>query len=349
MKHKIAQTITAVAVLGITTVGALTPAIAVSHDTGLFGSTDPTYDGVYRQSLAILALQPLNKVPAESVTWLAGQQCLDGSFEEYRNSIRTACAQPDPAKFTGADSNATALGAMALRIVKNSTAADKAIAVLLTKQNKDGGWGYTLGGESDVNSTGLVLAALNSAPKTSALRNAGNSARGYLTASQIPCTGAGTFGLPYQPNGKADNLASAQALVGIAGTLPANKPTAYASVTKTSCKSALVNKVATYLSQTLVASKGALKSALDPKQTDWNSTASAVIGLASSKQGKPGLDAGLAQLQSNVVEYTGTGAKFKAAAGSGLIMIAGLTGKNPQAFGSQKSDLVANLLTSITK
>jgi len=54
-------------------------------------------------------------------------------------------------------------------------------------------------------------------------------------------------------------------------------------------------------------------------------------------------------LQSNVVEYTGTGAKYKPAAGSGLIMIAGLTGKNPQAFGSQKSDLVANLLNSITK
>jgi hypothetical protein len=349
MNRMFPGTITAVAALCLATVGAVTPAIAASPDAGLFGSMDPTYDGVFRQSLSILALQPLNKVPAESVTWLVSQQCLDGSFEGYRKSIRTACAQPDPAKFTGADSNATALGSMALRIAKNTAAADKAIAVLLTKQNKDGGWGYTLGGESDVNSTGLVLAALNSAPKTTALRTAGNSARGYLTAAQVPCTGTGTFGLPYQLGGKADNLASSQALVGIAGTLPANKPTAYASVAKTDCKAALVNKVATYLSQTLVANKGALRSTLDAKQTDWNSTATAVIGLASSKLGKAGVDAGLAQLQSNVAEFTGTGAKFKAAANSSLIMIAGLTGKNPQAFGSQKSDLVANLLNSITK
>jgi hypothetical protein len=111
----------------------------------------------------------------------------------------------------------------------------------------------------------------------------------------------------------------------------------------------LKNKVATYLSQTLVANKGALKSAYDPMQTDWNSTATSVIGLASSKLGKPGLDAGLTQLQSNVATFTGTGIKFKASANASLIMIAGLTGKNPQAFGSQKSDLVANLLNSITK
>jgi len=349
MYRPFARSITIAAALGLATVGAITPAMAASPDAGLFGSMDPTYDGVFRQSLSILALHPLNQVPTESVTWLVSQQCLDGSFEEYRKSIRTACAQPDPVKFTGADSNATALGAMALRIAQNTSAADKAVAVLLTKQNKDGGWGYTLGGESDVNSTGLVLAALNSAPKTTALRNAGNSARGYLTAAQVPCTGTGTFGLPYQPGGKPDNLASSQALVGIAGTLPANKPTAYASVAKTDCKSALINKVATYLSKTLVTNKGALRSALDPKQTDWNSTATAVIGLASSKFGKAGVGAGLTQLQSNVAEFTGSGAKFKPAAASSLIMIAGLTGKNPQAFGSQKTDLVADLLNSITK
>jgi len=296
-----------------------------------------------------LALQPLNKVPADAITWLASQQCLDGAFEGYRNSIRTACAQPDPAKFTGADSNSTALGAMALRAVKNNSAADKAIAVLLTKQNKDGGWGYTLGGASDVNSTGLVLAALNSSPTTTELSSAGNSARGYLTAAQVPCTAARTFGLPYQPGGKADNLASAQGLVGIAGTLPANKPTTYASVAKTTCKSSLINKVATYLSQNLITSKGRLPSALDAKQTDWNSTAMALIGLASSQRGKAGINAGLYQLERNVIEFTGTGAKFKAAAAANLIMIAGLNGKNPQAFGSQKSDLVTSLLNSITK
>ena len=120
MNRTITRTITAVAGISLASISAISPAMAVSPDAGLFGSMDPTYDGVFRQSVAVLALAPLNKVPAESVTWLKSQQCLDGSFEEYRKSIRTACATPDPVKFTGADSNATALAVMALRAVKEN-------------------------------------------------------------------------------------------------------------------------------------------------------------------------------------------------------------------------------------
>ena len=349
MNRTITRTITAVAGISLASISAISPAMAVSPDAGLFGSMDPTYDGVFRQSVAVLALAPLNKVPAESVTWLKSQQCLDGSFEEYRKSIRTACATPDPVKFTGADSNATALAVMALRAVKENPAADQAISALLAKQNKDGGWGYTLGGASDVNSTGLVLAALNGSPKTSANNAAGNSARSYLTSTQISCTGTGTFGLPYQPGGVTDALASGQGLLGLAGTVPFARPTSFGSVNNTTCKSPAINKVASYLSQQLIKTRGAIPSSMDPKQIDWNSTTNAVLALSSAKLAKPAIDAGVAALQKNVDMYTGSGGKFKAAADGGLILVAQATGLNPSAFGAKKIDLVAQLLNSVTK
>ena len=349
MNSVVTRTLIAVAGISVATVGVVSPAMAASPDAGLFGSMDPTYDGVYRQSVSILALAPLNKVPAQSVTWLKSQQCLDGSFEAYRKSIRTACGVPDPAKFTGPDSNSTALAAMALRAVKESAAADKAVAALVANQNKDGGWGYTMGSPSDVNSTGLTLAALNGAPKSTAVKAAGNSARGYLAAVQVPCTGTGAFGLPYQASGPVDLLASGQGLLGLAGTVPFAKPTSFGTVNNTTCKSPALNKVATYLSQQLVKTRGALPSSMDPKQTDWNSTTNAVLALSSAKLAKPAIDAGVSALQKNVDVYTGSAEKFKAAASGGLILVAQATGLNPSAFGTKKTDLVTQLLNSVTK
>ena len=200
-----------------------------------------------------------------------------------------------------------------------------------------------------MNSTGLTLAALNGAPKSAAVKAAGNRARGYLGAVQVPCTGTGTFGLPYQANGPVDLLASGQGLLGLAGTLPFAKPTSFASVNTTNCKSTAINKVATYLSKQLIATQGALPSSMDPKQVDWNSTTNAVLALSSAKLAKPAIDAGVAALQKNVDAYIGTGDKFKAAADGGLILVAQATGLNPSAFGSKKTDLVAQLLNSVTK
>ena len=349
MKSVVTRTLTAVAGISLATVGVISPAMAASPDAGLFGSMDPTYDGVFRQSVSILALAPLNKVPAQSVAWLKSQQCVDGAYEAYRKSIRTACAAPDAAKFSGPDSNSTALAAMALRTVKENAAADKAVAALIAHQNKDGGWGYTLGSPSDVNSTGLSLAALNGTSRTSAVKTAGNRARGYLAAVQVPCTGSGTFGLPYQVNGPADLLASGQALLGLAGTVPFTKPTSFGTVNTTNCKSSSVNKVATYLSQALIATRGALPSSMDPKQTDWNATTNAVLALSSAKLAKPAIDAGVVALQKNVDTYTGSADKFKAAADGGLILVAQATGLNPAAFGPNKTNLVTQLLNSVTK
>jgi len=346
---RLSRSFIGVAGISLAAASLMSPAMATSPNAGLFGASDPTYDGVYRQSLSIIALQPLNKVPVEAVSWLKSQQCADGTFVSYRASTATPCPAADPSKFSGPDSNSTAMAATALRAVADHADADKAINALVAKQNSDGGWGYTLGSTSDVNSTGLVLTALHGAATIPANAAAINKAQAYLTKAQVPCTGTGTFGLPYQPGGKADYLASAQGLTGIAGTLPVAKPAKYAPVKGISCSSDSEARVSAFLANSLVSTKGALPSAMDPTQTDYNATASAVVALASSAIGKAGAVAGSALLQQHVTAYTLFGPKFKPAAAASLIQVAEVTGANPRAFGSEKTNLVANLLNSISK
>ncbi|MDO8731821.1 MAG: prenyltransferase/squalene oxidase repeat-containing protein [Actinomycetota bacterium] len=346
---RLTRSIIGVAGISLAAATLMSPALAASTNTGLFGAADPTYDGVYRQSLSIIALQPLNKVPAAATTWLKSQQCADGTFVSYRASLDTPCAAADPSKFSGPDSNSTALAATALRAVQDHAPADRAINALVAKQNADGGWGYTLGATSDVNSTGLVLAALHGAATLPANAAAMNKAQAYLTKAQVPCTGTGTFGLPYQPGGKADYLASAQGLIGIAGTLPVAKPAKYAPVKGTNCNSESEARVSAFLANSLVANKGQLPSAMDPNQADYNATADAVVALASAARGQEGVVAGSALLKQHVTAFTLFGPKFKAAAAATLIQVAQATGTNPRAFGSEKTNLVANLLNSITK
>ena len=67
---------------------------------GLFGAQDPTFDGVYRQSLALLALVAAGRTPpASAVDWLLAQQCADGGFEAFRTSLSAPCAPPSSSSF----------------------------------------------------------------------------------------------------------------------------------------------------------------------------------------------------------------------------------------------------------
>jgi hypothetical protein len=159
----------AVAVPALVSVAPSASAAPVVALTGLYGTTDPTYDGVYRQSIAILGLHAAGRTPRpEAVQWLLSQQCADGSFTSYR-SIAAACPPFDPNTFTGgADSNATATAAEALFALGTPTAkaaATRAAAYLERVQLGDGSWEFNPGnsGSGDPNSTGLVLLALDAA------------------------------------------------------------------------------------------------------------------------------------------------------------------------------------------
>ena len=116
-----------VAVARLTAQGAATPT-----NVGLYGSTDPTYDGVFRQSLAILGLHAAGKTPdPTAITWLLDQQCADGGFSSYNPAPAKGCPKYDPSAYTGGvDTNATSLALQALLATGHSKEAAKAAKVL---------------------------------------------------------------------------------------------------------------------------------------------------------------------------------------------------------------------------
>lgn len=83
------------------------------QDAGLYGAQDPTYDGAYRQGLALVALAAAGvkgTATAAARGWLTGQQCAtDGGWEAYRTDLSLACTAPDPSTYSGPDTNSTAL------------------------------------------------------------------------------------------------------------------------------------------------------------------------------------------------------------------------------------------------
>ncbi|MFF8292503.1 prenyltransferase/squalene oxidase repeat-containing protein [Streptomyces sp. NPDC016309] len=192
------------------------PSPSPTVPAGLYGTKDPTYDGVWRQSLAFMAQQVAGVEPnRKAVDWLLGQQCDSGGFASYRPAPATTCGPG-----TTLDTNATAVAVQALSGVDRPEAAEpgtdpvsKAIdagaAWLKGMQNKDGGWGYNPGSPSDANSTSIVVSALAATGhRPGDVRSAGGrTAYDALLGLAIPCdakTGAGAFA--YQPDPKTGAL-----------------------------------------------------------------------------------------------------------------------------------------------
>jgi hypothetical protein len=316
--------------------------------TGLYGSTDPKFDGVWRQSLTLVALDAVGEKPgAGAVDWLLGQQCADGAFAAYRPDPTARC----DAK-TAVDTNSTAAAVQALAAVGGHDArAERAVGWLKDHQNDDGGWGFTAGGPSDANSTSVVigaLAAVGEAPDGQ--KKAGHSPYDALRALALPCA-AGTEGsgaFAYQPDKKgglaANADATAAAVLGSLGegfVVDAGKTGhsggASACAGGTSPEDAAHNG-AVYLAGALT-SDGYLKSALagSEDQPDLGNTADAVVALAAAGDtdatAKP-----LAWLEKN---YGPWAAKSGPAAYAQLILAAHAAGTDPRDFGG--ADLVARL------
>ncbi len=304
---------------------------APSSTAGLYGAADPTYDGVFRQSLAISGLVAVGARPAPApVAWLLSQQCADGGFMSYRADLGAACTRPDPQAFAGEETNATATALMALTALGRSAPAARAERWLLRAQQADGGWSYYPGGASDANSTGLVLAAL---------RAAGGNARAiehgarYLGSLALRCASGG--GLKYQDGGAANASATAQAFAGLAGPLPVAGPRALAGAE--SCGRSVTSKAAAYLIAKIAAT-GTVPSAFGGG-ADHTSTAFAVLGFVSRGTGKATVAKATAGLKSGAKAYVGAG-NSPAALGL-LLMVAEATGSSPRAFGGL--DLVRSL------
>ena len=192
-------------------------AILGDREPGLFGSASPTFDGAYRQSLALLGLAASGRSHADfaaAVDWLVDQQCPDGGWQAYRADTSAPCGTG----FSGPDSNSTGLAAQALVALGAAPATDPS-GWLAANRNGDGGYGYVPGSASDANSTALGLQAL------AALGDPTAETLSALLGFQLGCDAAeadrGAFA--YQPGEggalEANTLATLQAVVAAAGAV----------------------------------------------------------------------------------------------------------------------------------
>ncbi|MEU2419558.1 prenyltransferase/squalene oxidase repeat-containing protein [Streptomyces sp. NPDC007851] len=343
-----AAVLAATAVIGAATpataalaAGTPSPSASTVLPAGLYGSADPKFDGVWRQSLALLAQRTVGVTPAaKAVDWLTGQQCADGSFAAFRAEPAAAC----DAKVT-VDTNSTAAAVQALKAVGgHDDAVGKAVTWLKSVQNTDGGWGYTPGGGSDTNSTSVVVGAL-----TAAGARADRTPYDLLSKWSVRCGRDGGGGLAYQPDKKGGLAANADAtaagvlaalgkgFVATPGKAQAQGP-ACADSSKALTRTQVARNGAAYLADTLSA-KGHLVSALAgaESQPDYGNTADAVVALAAQgwteQARKP-----YAWLAAHATPW----AKLSGpAAYAELVFAAHAMGADPRDFGG--TDLVASL------
>ncbi|GAA3821169.1 terpene cyclase/mutase family protein [Streptomyces coacervatus] len=293
----------AAALAAVTTVlGVAVPAVAAppspSIPDGLYGTSDPKWDGVWRQSLALLAQDTVGVKPAaKAVDWLAGQQCANGSFAAFRAEAARAC----DAKVT-VDTNSTAAAVQALAALGgHDTATGKAVTWLKSVQNKDGGWGYAPGGASDANSTSVVIGALTAVgEKPGEVTKGGRSPYDALLKLALPCDGDGAGAFAYQPDKKgklaANADATAAAVVGALGKGLAGNAVKPTDTTLT-CKDATTpdqaaHNGAAYLVKALAKDKHLTSTLPGAKpQPDYGNTADAVLALATAGHGDKAADA----------------------------------------------------------
>lgn len=144
-------------------------------EPGLYGSYasvgDPTYSGVFEQSLALLGLKAVGATESSAaIDWLVAQQCggsdeFNGAWMSYRAPATppatglSPCTAFDSTFFTGIDTNSTSLAFEALEAVGQAPTYD-ALAWLSRTQNSDGSFGFYVGNDGDPNSTALVVQAI---------------------------------------------------------------------------------------------------------------------------------------------------------------------------------------------
>ncbi|MYV90848.1 prenyltransferase/squalene oxidase repeat-containing protein [Streptomyces sp. SID1034] len=326
---------------------------------GLYGTKDPQYDGVFRQSLAFLAQEKAGVKPAaRAVSWLTGQQCESGAFTAFRADAAKPC---DPKAML--DTNATSAAVQALvALGGHDDAVKKGAGWLKSAQNDDGGWAYNPGSKSDANSTAIVIGALAAAgEKPAEVKSAkgGKSPFDGLLAFALPCddpsassegaggdpNGGGAFA--YQADLKTGKLyanadATAAAVTGSLGKgLTATAGPADAKGTaceKATTPEQAAHNGAAYLVRTL-APTGFLKSAMPgaADQPDFGNTADAVVALAAAGQAQQA-KASADWLAKNATAWAKENGP---AAYAQLVFAADATGADPTNFGG------VNLVTSL--
>ncbi len=335
---------------------AAAPSLPTDADTGLYGSQDPTYDGAFRQGLAITGLIAVDrKVPKSAVSWLLAQQCSDGSFQPYRTDTASECDTADPETFTGPDTNSTAMAAMALRAVGESKASKAAVAWLRDSQSdSDGGFPFIEGGDSDANSTGLALSAIRGARASNknqdALKRGGKFLKTLMLRCAAPKAQRGL--LSYQGDPKVLNeLASAQGSLGLLTSLPSSPSSVSTKGGAIKCSDGKSTKKPVVPAAVLAGLKKQLKknSWLLPSSfgSDPDSSASAYALLAMTSADRYGKQVKkvLKELKKGAATFTQTEDAPNAGALGTLLLVSAATNSNPRSFGGV--DLVSELKSSL--
>ncbi|HWU07662.1 MAG TPA: prenyltransferase/squalene oxidase repeat-containing protein, partial [Streptomyces sp.] len=316
---------------------------------GLYGTKDPAYDGVWRQSLAFLAQKIELVTPAtQAVDWLVGQQCDSGAFASYRDASEPCDAT------TVADTNATAAAVQAMvELGVHREVVDNGAGWLKSVQNEDGGWGYNPGSPSDANSTAVVTGALARAgvPVAEITKAGGKTPYTALQTFALPCGGKDGGAFAYQPDKKgrltANADATAAAVLGSMGKGMAvgnynavKAPVCHEGTGLTPEQSA--QNGASYLAKALGGSghldlppmPGAEESAPQP---DFGNTADAVVALAAAGH-KDKAAGAVAYLEKHAQGWAKEGGP---AATAQLVLAAHATGSDARDFGGV--DLVKQL------
>nr|WTB30815.1 hypothetical protein OG781_16080 [Streptomyces sp. NBC_00830] len=327
-----------------------TPSLALP--SGLYGTKDPTYDGVWRQSLAFIAQQLEGVTPAAaSVDWLIAQQCDSGAYASYRADVSKPC----DAK-TMTDTNATAAALQALTEVGgHSDAVDNGVDWLKSVQNEDGGWGYNPGSPSDANSTSIVIGALAKQGQRlgDVTAEGGHTPYDALRELAIPCGGKDGGAFAYQPDKAGKLVANADATAaGVLGSmgkgLAAWNNSTSEDKAPTCLKGAVVKPeqaaqngahyLAGALAKTGHLNQPPMPGATDTtEQPDFGNTADAVVALAAAGHQDEAAGA-LGWLKKNAAPWA---AENGPAAYAQLVVAAHTTGADARDFGGV--DLVERL------
>jgi hypothetical protein len=344
------------AVASTVLVASPSPAFADSTK-GLYGSQDATYDGVFRQSLTILALrQAKQPIPPSARSWLARQQCADGGFEPFRAETSVACKPGDATTYSGQETNSTAIAAVAFIAVGDRSRADRAIVWLRAKQNADGGFPFYVGSPSDANSTALAVMALRATGlDPDRVRVSNRSPMSFLRSVTIGCTGdrSARGGVAFQGSATLapSDFATGQVLAALSVPAFQGRPQR-ATAPRLTCPGALPSKIAPltgviagYTARRLQANDGALPSAFGEGK-DLSSTAWAVIGLSTAGVGGAASAQAMSALRTSAKGYLLDSAGTPVVGRLALTTLAATSqGVNPRRFGGL--DLIAQLQSTL--
>jgi hypothetical protein len=275
---------------------------------GLFGKQDPTYDGVYRQSLAIIALDAANAdVPTPSVNWLLRQQCGNGRFPSFRSDVSGPCGSAELG-----DADSTSLATIALTRVGRNQAAQASLDWLIKQQTRSGGWEFSAGFGPNTNTTGLVIQALiarNVDPDTVKTRHTGAQ---FLSKLQLDCSSdavddRGALDFQTETPLVANDYATAQATQALAGSsLPVEPAAGSGELPAYTCPgntgATPAGAASGYLGRTLDANGGLIPSSFGGG-SDYGSTVNAVLSLVASHHGSSQVASAMTALESHANDF----------------------------------------------